>query len=237
MCVNTELLRSYKSFRHSHSDHFGIIPSFSPPTTLHSYDLPLLLSSPSPLSRPRQLSCAAGLLLGSDPALDLLEQLNQLLLFALDLEPAADPLLGLLEPAHLKQALAAAPPGLGVALPLGLDAGLGVDRRLGPVVQSHVRLRPVAVERAHLLAHELRGLPIRARERHLQTQGVELDGLGVPALLEHVVAVLARLVDLDRPLLVDRDGGRGHRHVVLETRVQRPVEGVECGEFGLKGPC
>lgn len=89
-----------------------------------------------------------------------------------------------------------------------------------------MRLRAIAVQLVNLFAHELGRFPGGAGQRHLQTESVELDRLGVPSLSVLVVAALPQLADVCAPLGIDghrrrRDDVRG-----VET-VQGAVEGVE----------
>lgn len=76
-----------------------------------------------------------------------------------------------------------------------------------------MRLRAVRVQARDLVPHEPAGLPQGAGERHLQPQGVVLDGLLGRAAAEGGVAGLAQLGDLRAALGLHGDGRRGGRGV------------------------
>lgn len=169
--------------------------------------------------------------------LDLLQQLPQLGILALHLQPLADPLPSLLHAAHLKQTPAPAIPGLRVADLLGLDAALGVGSARHPVVQLHVGLGAVRKQHGGLVAQQAVGLPGRASQGHAEAEGVVADGVGVFGGFEGGVACLAELGDLGGAFGVDGDGGWGDggggRGV--EGGEEGAVEGVEGFEFGEEG--
>lgn len=171
--------------------------------------------------------------LGGELGLDVSQQRLKLGLLALHLEAAGHPLAGLVEAAHLVQAAAPPPPGLCVADALGLDAGLGVDGALGPLLQAHVRLGAVGVQAGDLLADELLGLPVGALEGHVDAEPVHLDGVAVLLLAVAVVAAVAELGHLGAALGVDGDRGRGRLRGRLE-RQERPVQLVERQELVLQ---
>jgi len=179
-----------------------------------------------PLAAPRRSQALLFLLL-----LDILQKLHKLLIGALKLNRLSNPRRGVIEAAHLEQTEATAPPRLGVADALELDAAVGIDGGFGPRAAGHVRLRAVRKQRRQLLARQPVRLPPRPPARHLDPQRVQFDRLAVLPPAEGCVARFAHLRDLRAALGVYREGRRRHR-VRRFGGYERAVERVERLEFG-----
>ena len=92
--------------------------------------------------------------LASQLPLNLVPQVDEILLCCLELQSLLDPLLCLVQPAHLEQTLAPPPPALGVAHLLHLHTGFCVYGALCPVLECHVCLCAVAEQPRDLFPDE-----------------------------------------------------------------------------------
>jgi hypothetical protein len=207
----------------------------------------LLYPSLPPIRKHPSSSCGLSTL----PPLNLRLQLHKILLRSLKLQPLLDPLVRLIQPAHLEQTLAPPPPALRITDLLHLDARLGINSTLSPVPLRHVRLRAVAQQARDLLAHQTGRLPVWPAERQVDGERVELDGGAGLAFAELVVARVAQLADLRGALGVDGDRGRRCTRGCLneedvsvdgverfELCVERVVHGPRCGDIlclGVEG--